>query len=554
MSIILLILIYINLIELIFCRNIDKNSFTQLSGYKPKFLQEEIKPSTDTFYIAMEYLPNFHHQIYYEVYISEINNNLFYSDEFIFDDYKHTKEEIEIYIKNNENLWNEWSLYYKGNQRIKEIDNINKNSKYRIKYKIISRYSSSEESDIKIVTLKHKNNKVNIYIKGTGRNNHENAQVYLNSIKIFDHGKYQGLACILLNRRDLSVSEVRFFDTFNKKIITTEIKEDFINYSYDNEGNVISSVTKKEINKENILSVSQDFINFLKKIKMSQLLIIVSCYGWEKYFTYEVAEKLSNFGALKIKELTKSFYYDKNENDIEETNILGKNLYFHPYSFIGIKNIGQGNGYEVVQSNKGHYLTTEGLIPSEIIVTMKYNKYNNAYFFDREQKFQYLNNLINYKYLYQSQDFSLKNLFPFLVTANQTTQTNLHFNIYNENKNEIIMLSKDSLNENNKVYQTELDRIVYGNNIGGLRTKYNGEVYQEGKQVEELEYYEFYMSALKDNDCSPPYIENEKECISPDLIKKYQYDIPLIMCKIGVQPQICKDNDDFINTNFEGFD
>lgn len=116
------------------------------------------------------------------------------------------------------------------------------------------------------------------------------------------------------------------------------------------------------------------------------------------------------------------------------------------------------------------------------------------------------------------------------------------------------MLSKDSLNENNKVYQTELDRIVYGNNIGGLRTKYNGEVYQEGKQVEELEYYEFYMSALKDNDCSPPYIENEKECISPDLIKKYQYDIPLIMCKIGVQPQICKDNDDFINTNFEGFD
>ena len=100
----------------------------------------------------------------------------------------------------------------------------------------------------------------------------------MNSINIFKHGKYQGLACILLNRKDLSVDEVKFFDTFNKKITSTHINEDFINYSYDEEGNVIKTTSKKEISKDNILSASQEFEKFLKNTKMSQLLIIVSCW------------------------------------------------------------------------------------------------------------------------------------------------------------------------------------------------------------------------------------------------------------------------------------
>ena len=554
MSVIIYIFSFFISIKIIICRNINLTTFQILSEYKPVFLQEEIKPSFDTFYLSLEYLSWFPHQISYKVYLSEINNDIYYSDEYIFDDYKHTKEEIELYIKNNGSLWNNWNLHYEGNERILKIDNINKNSKYRIKYQIISKYSSSKESDIKIVTLKHRNNKINIYIKGTGRNNHDNAEIYLNSIKIFEHGKYQGLACIVLNRKDLSFVDVELFDFFNNHTVTSTIYEDFINYSYDNDGNIVKNVIRKKVTKDNVLSVEQKFENFLKRIKMSQLLIIVSCYGWEKYFTYQAAERLSNFGALKIKELAKSFYFDRNEDDLNGNDILGKNLYFHPYVFMGIKNIGQGNGYEVVQSNKGHYLTTEGLIPAEIIVTMKYNKYNMAYFFDREQKFQYLNNLINYHYLYNSLDFSLKNLFPFLITANQTTKNNLHFNIYNENKHEVIMLPESALTGDNRVYQTELDRVVYGNNIGGMRTKYNGEIYQNGKSIKELEYYDFYMSAWEGKNCLPPYIPNGKECISPYLVDNYIYDIPLIMCKIGVEPQICKNNNDYILNNFQGFD
>jgi hypothetical protein len=116
------------------------------------------------------------------------------------------------------------------------------------------------------------------------------------------------------------------------------------------------------------------------------------------------------------------------------------------------------------------------------------------------------------------------------------------------------MLSRDSLNDNNKVFQTELDRIVFGDNIGGIRTKYNGEIYQDGKIINDLEYYNFYKAAIDGKECTPPYTQNNEECISPFIIKNYQYDIPLIMCKIGVQPQICENNQDYINNDFIGFD
>jgi hypothetical protein len=142
-------------------------------------------------------------------------------------------------------------------------------------------------------------------------------------------------------------------------------------------------------------------------------------------------------------------------------------------------------------------------------------------------------------------DFSLKNFFPFLIIANQATKSNLHFSIYNENKKEINMISPNTLKDENKVYQTELVRIANGNNIGGVRTKYDGEIYQNGKTITELDYYDFYITLLEVNACLPPYTPNGKEYISPDLVENFQYDILLIMCKIGVEPKICKNNNDF---------
>ena len=58
-----------------------------------------------------------------------------------------------------------------------------------------------------------------------------------------------------------------------------------------------------------------------------------------------------------------------------------------------------GNGFEVVQTNKGHYISTENLPQAEMIVTLTFNEYNRAYYFDRKQKYRSHYNLINHSYL-----------------------------------------------------------------------------------------------------------------------------------------------------------
>ena len=533
-------------------KSINTSTQSSLTSYKPKFLIEEIKPSSTNFHIAMEYLSSYPYQISYEVYLSEINLETFYSNEYLFEDYLHTFEEIQNQIQTNESLWNTFELYYKGNNRIIKINNLNKNSKFRVKYRILSSNYSSLYSDIKIITLQHLENKVNIYLKGTGKNNHDNAEVYLNNINIFKHGKFQGLACIILNRKNLSIMDIKYFNTYQKNNTIIKYTDNFTKFEVDSSNNetISNTTTQKTINKTNILIESENLIKFLNKLKTNQILIILSCYGWEKYFTYEVAETLTKFGAIKIKELASSFYFKNNEDSHKEKNILGKNKYFHPYAFLGIKNIGQGNGYEVIQTNKGHYLTTEGLIPAEIIVSMKYDKNNMAYFFDMNQKYQY--NLINHNYLFESLDFSLNNLFILLFFKNQTSTYNFHFSIYNENKDDITYLNKSELE--NGIYQTELDKVVFGENIQSVKTDYNGNIYQNGTCIKELKYYNFYESNIKGINCLPPYTPNGNECISPNLIDEYKYNISLIMCGIGVQPQICKNNQEFINESFKGFE
>ena len=67
--------------------------------------------------------------------------------------------------------------------------------------------------------------------------------------------------------------DVELFDFFNNHTATSTIYEDFINYSYDTDGNLVKNVIQKEIKKNIVLSVEQNFENFLKRVKMSQLLI-----------------------------------------------------------------------------------------------------------------------------------------------------------------------------------------------------------------------------------------------------------------------------------------
>ena len=545
-----------SLIYSIICLSIDKSKESTLESYIPKIIQSEVKPKKTSCYIALEYLDWYPNSITYTLYISEMNEEIWYEDEYLMSNSIYSNGELINYILSNNSLWNEWSEKYSGSKRIIKLTDLNEGSFYRIKYKISSRFTTSQFSEVKLIPLQKANTKVNIFVQGTGRNNHDNAIVTLNNNIILKHGKFQGLVAITLNRKNLSVSSIKFFDTYHENT-QNEIKTvEYIKYSYDENGNIITNNENTTIETIDPISENNNLLKFLEEITISKILIIVSCYGWEKFFLYETAEYLSIFGALKIKEMANSFFFKSNEDKFKDQTILNQNLYHHPYAFIGIKGIGVGNGFEVIQTNKGNYLSTENLPHAFLIVSLSFNKFNRAYYFNYQQDFIDNYNLINYDYLYNSLDLSLKELFPFLLHSNLSSSTNSQFNIYDKNTLTDNLLPFDSNNDNNNnIYQTELDRVVVGDGIGVMRSYFKGGIYQNGINIYEMEYYNFYLNAgLKSIECLPPYNVDNESCIDPNIIHNYTYDIPIIMCGIGIQPQLCEGNEEIINNDFSGFD
>ena len=548
-------LILIFLPFMIYSRKIDKSKEGTLSKYIPKFHQSEVNPTETTCYITLETIPWYPNSISYTVYISEINDREWNNDKYIFKNWDNTDQDIISYTQNHDNLWNPWELKYQGTKRIIYLTKLSSGSYYRVKYQINSKFSTSLFSEIKFISLKRNNMKVNLYMKGTGRNNHANALIKINNQIILEHGKFQGLAAVVLNRRNLRVESIKIFDTYNKNenIITKNVT--FTKYSYDENGNIITTSETIEKAHSLLLDNDQQLQRLLKSLTEIHLLLIVSCYGWEKYFTYKTAEILSTFGALKLKELSHAFYEGVSEDKFKYDSILPKNIYHHPYAFVGIRHIGSGNGYEVVQTNKGNYISTKNLPQAEIIVTLIFNEFNRAYYFDINQKYKSSYNLINYPFLHKSDDLSLKNLFSLLLYANITSAHNSHFDIYDWNTASEHLIPFDSNNDNiNGIYQTELDRVVLGSGIGSIRSYFKGGIYQNGKNVYELDYYPLYLqTGIKGIECLPPYTPNGKECIDPNVVDNYAYEIPIITCGIGLAPQICKDNKDFSNHSFQGF-
>ena len=545
-----------SLIYSIICLSIDKSKESSLESYIPKIIQSEVKPKKTSCYIALEYLDWYPNSITYTLYISEMNEEIWYEDEYLMSNSIYSNGELINYILSNNSLWNEWSEKYSGSKRIIKLTDLNEGSFYRIKYKISSRFITSQFSEVKLIPLKKANTKVNIFVQGTGRNNHDNAIVTLNNNIILKHCKFQGLVAITLNRKNLSVSSIKFFDTYHENT-QNEIKTvEYIKYSYDENGNIITNNENTTIETLDPISENNNLLKFLEEITISKILIIVSCYGWEKFFLYETAEYLSIFGALKIKEMANSFFFKSNEDKFKDQTILNQNLYHHPYAFIGIKGIGVGNGFEVIQTNKGNYLSTENLPHAFLIVSLSFNKFNRAYYFNYQQDFIDNYNLINYDYLYNSLDLSLKELFPFLLHSNLSSSTNSQFNIYDKNTLTDNLLPFDANNDNNNnIYQTELDRVVVGDGIGVMRSYFKGGIYQNGINIYEMEYYNFYLNAgLKSIECLPPYNVDNESCIDPSIVHNYTYDIPIIMCKIGIQPQLCESNEEIINRDFDGFD
>lgn len=380
------------------------------------------------------------------------------------------------------------------------------------------------------------NNLINLYIRGTGRNNHDNAIVKLNDMVILKHGLYQGLALVVLNRFNLAVEKINFYDTFNDAP-SNNSEYTFTKYSYDSDGNLITQTQTETFTNFNNLSISNSLVYDLLQLDETKIVILVSCYGWEKNFSPELADILAKYGGLNILEF--KFITEVDEDSLENLSLINKHNYYHPFAMVGIPNIGPAGGYESIRTNKGHYLSTANLPQAELLIKWKFNNYARNYYFDEIQYKEKFNYADDYDYLFNSRDYSLKNLFPFILYTNTTTNINYGFFIYNQGKNEEVRIP------NSGPYTSELDRVVAGSNLVE-RVFLNGTVLQSGIVVKNLNYYNFFYSAgILQTECLPPYTATP-ECPFATLIDTpISNPIPILKCKVGLAPQVCLTNQNY---------
>lgn len=422
-----------------------------------------------------------------------------------------------------------------------------------MKYVIVSKFSSSKESEInflKMPKIHVQENHIKLYIKGTGRNNHDNALVRINDMNIMLNGLYQGLALVVFDRVSMEVLDISYYDTINpppQQYITKQFTE----YSYDPKtSEIVTNKKDLEILNKNVYP-SYLLYEKLNNLTERNMIALVSCYGWEKYFTNDLIDLLVKFGALNILEL-KSFLNLQNNlsNNTFSESLIKKTFYYHPYAFVGIVNLGGGNGFESLRTNKGHFLSVENLPFAELLINIKFDEKALNYYFDKYEQFTEKAIYADYyDYLFNSEDYSLKNLIDLLHFSNQPTKTNNLFAIYDPNKFVQRYIDKSAMS-NNKVYETTFDIVTLGKGVGAQRNNSESLIYQEGLSLENKNYYDYFLKVgIEKSDCLPPYDWTKPECPTALFLS---LDIPILKCKIGLTPQVCSDNVKS-ETFFKGF-
>ena len=288
----------------------------------------------------------------------------------------------------------------------------------------------------------------------------------------------------------------------------------------------------------------------------------MSCYGWEKYINNEVINLLSEFGALGIlefKNILETDYSDplylnwqnlnKNFNYNNKLNINNQLVsyrpYHHPYAFIGIRNLKPGMGFESIRTNKANLMSNKNIPTADIRVRLKYETYNMNYFFDKkilgENKLNYID---SYDLLWNATDYSLLNLLPLYEYTNQNRGYNYLFSIYDHN------VDLDKQQSNHTTFLSAFDYITLGDSPA-KRLTYKGLVYQEGEELNKKKYYNFYKVVIEDKKLCPPPFNNTDlpECPGGDVLQER---IPILRCRTGIAPQLCKDNEVIFN-KFDGF-
>ena len=538
--IIFLIISYIQ-INSAFGRNdtfINKN----LISFTPEFGSIPISIQKTKAFIVMKPPPSYiTYELEYHLEINEINTSKFDSDLRFFRNWQYSDEEVAQIINTlDDSYWIGFSEIYSGFNRHYTINNLKPLNKYQIRFRFYhSQYGYSNYSLKKLLFTKKNDlssEKVILYAKGTAKGNHQNAEVILNNQLIMKNGNFTGLALTIIDRKTLNVDEIIEYNTMIS-YPSTNITARVTDYTYNNDGSLNTIIIDKTITVDNTYIEVNNLIDKLKTVNETKIIVLVSCYGWEKYITNELLNILSKFGGLNIlefKNINENDFINENNSNWNNQRLINWRPYYHPFAFIGIRNMIPGMAYESIRTNKANFLTVDQIPLAEIKLMLNFNYFNGNYYFDKSilggHKLQTID---SYDLLWNSTDYSLSNLLPLLSYSNHTKGYNLGFSIYDHN------IKKDKLQSNTTKYSTMYDKVVL--NGPSVRYNYAGNKYQEGQDITLSPYYKYFISVFKnENMCNPPYNKTDtNECPNNDILNQT---IPILACRIGITPQLCITN------------
>jgi hypothetical protein len=118
-----IIFIFIFICKFIYSRILtDQNLITTI---KPKFEKTSTENTNDKCIIHFQVINNYIHEISYQLYISELNNNLWSANLSFYKNWEFVNDDYFKIMRNDDLYWKDWVVGYSGNKRIITLNNLN---------------------------------------------------------------------------------------------------------------------------------------------------------------------------------------------------------------------------------------------------------------------------------------------------------------------------------------------------------------------------------------------------------------------------------------------
>lgn len=164
--------------------------------------------------------------------------------------------------------------------------------------------------------------KINFYIRGTGKNAPNYTEIVVNRVVIYRRRDETGLVMAVFSRLDFSLQWLQTYDTHRDR----------------NAG----------------LRMSKD----IRRFNNTHFVFVASTISWEWHAPRSLVQQMERCGAYSFGQWAHIFaeqeHFASNFSDLQQT--ASQDEFGHPYAFVGVPGLGTGMGFEALTHNSGHYL------------------------------------------------------------------------------------------------------------------------------------------------------------------------------------------------------